>query len=368
MSIVRPHMAISEAMQPLEKAIQQGTISGAAVAVGRGGEILHEWSLGRAFLDPAADVAPDTLFDVGTLTQALATASLFIALASEHRLNLNVFAAKYWPEFSEEGKEKVSLRHLLKHTSGLPADRPYFQELALQHPDWIGTERGKEFILGRLSSEPLEYPPTYALVQSNLGYLALGHIAECIAGEPLSALFHRIVAGPLGLSSAQFRLPPELRSRAAAAGFCPHRHRTLRGEVADSNAWAMGGVAGHAGIFIAAADAVRIGMGLAASLRREGGWLPSQMVSEFIGPKAKYKMGWEPPERPIPACGGRFSANTVGHKSRTGHSLWIDLDDETAIAVFAVFSPGEGHIELARTRPFEELLPPLHDAIREQIG
>lgn len=351
-------MAFTEAIEPLAAAIQRGLIIGAAVAVGRGGVILQEWAEG---------CAPDTLFDVGTMTQPLATASIFIALAAEHRFNLNSFAAKYWPEFDEEGKEKVSLRHLLKHTSGLPADRPYFQDLAKQHPDWIGTERGKEFILGKLSSESLEYPPTYALVPSDLGYLALGYIAESIAAERLDALFDRIVARPLGLSSATFVPSPEQRERAASTGFCPHRRRTLRGEAHDPNAWAMGGVSGHAGLFISAADAVRIGMGLASSLRREGGWLPSGMVGEFVGLKAKYKMGWEAPERPKPICGGRYSTNAVGHVSRTGHSLWIDLDDETAVAIFVVLAKDDEALDPARAEPLKELLPSLHDAIRDSI-
>lgn len=355
-------MIPSEALSPLEEAIRQGTVGGAALAVGRGEEILLEWAGGRAFIDPPAEMRPDTLFDAGTMTQPLATASIFIALPSEHRLNLNACAVRFWPEFGEEGKEKVSLRHLLKHTSGLPAERPYFRELMEQHPDWVGTARGKEFILGKLASEALEYPPTYALVQSSLGYLALGAIAERIGGASFDVLFSRIVAEPLHLPSARFILPPEMLPRAAATGPCPVRGRMLRGEPLDPNAWAMGGVAGHAGLFLTAAEAVKIGLALAASLERDGGWLPSPGVGEFIGPRTKYKMGgWDVPGRENSSCGSRFSENTVGHTTGTGHSLWIDLEKKIAVAVLAASSPAAPH-------PIAALLPGLHDAIHDQIA
>lgn len=360
-------MSYEKAKALIEEAVASGRISGAVLAAGKAGEILYEAAAGHASMEPRREVCPATIFDAGTLTEPLATACIFAALTPEKKLNLNGPAMKYWPDFGEEGKEKVSIRHLLKHTSGLAADRPFFKELVDSHPDWAGTERGKDFILGKLASEQLEYPSTYSLVHSDIGYLALGYLAEAVSGEKLEALFHRIVAGPLSLPNARFTPGPAEADLCASCGPCPHRGRMLTGEVADLNAWAMGSVAGHAGLFISAADAARIGMGLASSLAQENGWLTQKTVADFIGPKAKYKMGWETPDRTAPACGSKFSYRTVGLVSSTGASLWVDLETEIAVAFFATFLAGTPAWETANVQNFAELLPALHDSIRDEM-
>lgn len=352
-------MSLDNVRHLLEDAIRDGKTGGAAIAAGRAGEMVFETSAGLA--------STATIFDAGSMTQALATSTMAAALAAEHGINLNAPVSRWWPEFGEEGKEKVSLRHLLKHTSGLPANRPYYQELLEKHPDWIGKPQGRDFILDRVADEGLEYPPTYMLVPSNIGYLALGHVVEMIGDEPLAQLFDRIVARPLGLSDASFGAPADKQGRCASSAFCPHRGRLLRGEVLDPNAWAMGGVAGHAGLFITASDAARIGMALVSSLKTEGGPLPRGMIGEFLGPRARYKLGWDIPNRGNPICGSRFSANTIGHVSQTGASLWIDLDEGIAVAAFATF-PGEaGRMEKSVRDQLPALLPPLHDAIMDAI-
>lgn len=361
-------MALEAARQIIEKAIQAGLISGASLSVGRAGDIVGAITAGAAAESPRREMQPRTLFDAGTLTESLATASIFAALTPEKKLNLNAPVVKHWPDFAEEGKEKVSIRHLLKHTSGLADDRPFFKELMEAHADWVGTGRGREYILGRLSSEQLEYPPTYQLVHSRLGYLALGAIAEMVTGETFNALFSRIVAGPLSLVDARFLPQPADLECCAATGPCPHRGRMLVGEVADPNAWAMGSCAGHAGLFISAADAARIGMGWAAALQSDGVWLPQASAADFIGPKAKYKMGWEMPTHGKPECGEKFSRNTIGCVSNTGCSLWIDLDAAIAVAFFATFLKGTPAWDPANIAAFTALLPGLHDAVRDDIA
>ncbi|HPQ81180.1 MAG TPA: serine hydrolase domain-containing protein [bacterium] len=360
-------MRFEKTQAMVTEAISGGSISGASLAVCRSGEMLSELGFGLASREPEREVKPDTIFDAGTLTQPLATVSLIAAISSGKKLNLNTPAMKYWPDFGDEGKEKVSIRHLLKHTSGLAADRPFFKELLETHPDWACTERGKEFVLGKVSSEQLEYPSTYSLIHSEIGYIALGHIAELIGGEPLPALFDMLVAGPLSLSDAGFDLDPARRERCASTGPCPHRNRMLTGEPSDPNAWVMGPGAGHSGLFISASDAARIGAGFASSLAREGGWLSQPIVADFIGPKAKYKMGWETPNREEPACGSKFSDRTIGLVSSTGASLWVDLETEIAIAFFATFLAGTPAWETANVQNFAEILPALHNSIRDEM-
>lgn len=346
-----------EAVQAaLARIVEAKGASGVALAAGRAGELLFEAALGSASSEAGEALSPSSFFDLGSMTQSLATSVIFMGLAPEKRINLNTPAAVLWPEFAEEGKEKVSPRHLLKHTSGLPADRPYWKELLDKQPDWMGTARGKDFILALAAAEGLEYPPTYRLVPSQVGYLALGHLAELIGGAPLPSLFDRIVANPLGLSAASFGAPP---AGSAASLVCPHRKKLLRGEVFDLNAWAMGGVAGHAGLFATPLAAVRIGMALARALKGGEGWLPTAAVADFIGPKAKYKMGWEMPAWTDPATGAHFSRNTIGHLATTGASLWIDLEEEFAAAIFAASLDGTGG-----GKGFFGALPAIHDALR----
>jgi len=360
-------MNLEKARETVEAAIGEGRISGCVLSVGFRGEIVGEFPAGQAGVEPHAKMTATTLFDVGTLTEPLATVSIFAKLTAEMKLNLNAPAARSWPEFAEEGKEKVSVRHLLKHTSGLPADAPYWKELVQTHPDWVGTERGREFILGKLSSEQLEYPPTYSLVRSELGYIALGHLAERLTGENLQSIFASSVAAPLSLTSARFSPVPDGAGTCAASGPCPQRGRMLAGEPADPNAWAMGGPAGHSGLFITASDAVRIGLGWVASLAGSGSWMDQSVASDFIGPKAKYKMGWEMPSREKPECGALFSPSTIGHVSKTGASLWVDLDAGVAVAFFATFLSGVPAWDPASVGSFSELLPAVHDAVRSEM-
>lgn len=345
----------------IKEAIDAKTIIGVSYAVGRGGNLIREEAFGFATHNKDRPVEPTTIFDVGSMTRSLATTSVIMAVVAEHKIALNTQVSRFWPEFGEEGKEKITFRHLLKHASGLPPDPPYYKELIEKHPDWVGQREGNVFILDRVAGEELEYPPTYMLIQSNPAYMALGHVAELISGEPLSKLFERVITKPLGLADTSFGVSPDRKDRCAVSIKCPYRDRILLGEASDLNAWAMGGTAGHSGVFTTCGDAVRIGMALALASKHDGGILPLSTVAEFIGPKTKYKMGWDGPEWNQPICGSRFSRNSIGHTSRTGASLWIDLDDEIAVAIFAVIPPD------GATPEFRALLPLIHNAIREEI-
>lgn len=265
---------------------------GASVAIGKSNNIIY--SLG------------DAIFDADTMTESLVTSAVFMGLASQKKINLNAVACKYWPDFSEEGKEDVTIRHLLKHTSGLPSDRPYYKELAGRNPKFTGTPQGREFILACVANEALECPPTYTLIQSKIGYMALGHIAEIVGGMPLDKLFEIFVGGPLKLENSSFS-----------------KARPL-----DENAAAMGGVAGHSGFFATAKDAVLIGLGIVQSFKTNSGIFPQAVVDEFIGPKTRYKLGWE--------GFGHISHNSIGCTNSKGATIFIDLDNELVIAIFGL--------------------------------
>lgn len=337
----------------VDKAIKTGPLTSVAVVMGGSGAITHEFAAGEK-------TTSSTIFDTGSMTQSLATAPLFMSLSHEHNINLNTPVSLYWPDFSEGQKKKITLRHLLKNTSGLARDRPFYRELIEKHSDWIGTNKAREFILNNVAADSLEYPPTYTQLPSNVGFLVLGYLAELIGGESLNALFDKIVAKPLCLKNTGFGVPPDKRGRCAASFTCPERNRLLRGEAFDLNSWAIGGIAGHAGLFTTAAEAVKIGTAIASSFKNEGGLLPRSTVMAFLGPKTKYKLGFETPDVSSPLCGMNFSRNTVGHVSTMGTSLWIDLDKELAIAVFAAFHRASQPDD-AVIRQFSSLLPEIHN-------
>lgn len=360
-------MSFDRAKTLLDEAQQKNAVRGAVVALGRAGNILFDASAGCAGASPSAPMQSSTIFDLGTLTQPLATATIIMSLASHNGINLNTPACKYWSDFSEDGKDKVSLRHLLKHTSGLPEDRPYYSELLSGHSDWVGTPRGAEFILNLVSAESLEYPPSYTVVMSNVGFMVLGRVAEVIGGSPIDSIFKRHISSQFSLPNSFYHVPAEKTGQCAATYVCPARKKLLCAEIFDPNSWAMGGTSGHAGLFSTAVDSVKIAMGLAGVLKRDGGLWPSKAVDEFIGPKAKYKLGWNTPSYASPICGSHFSKNTVGFVGNTCTSLWIDLDSETAIAVFA--SPAEQHSADPQQaqKEFQLILPAIHDELMTEI-
>lgn len=360
-------MNFEKAQKLLNEAVSKGLVRGAAACSGHEGKVVCELAAG--FVSGASDdrMQASTIFDLGTMTQALVTSTVIMSLTSHSDINLNTPACKFWSDFSDEGKEKVTLRHLLKHTSGLGADAPYYRELISSHRDWAGTARGAEFILGKVSAEELEYPPTYTVIHSNLGFMALGRVAEIIAAMPLDSIFSRDVSSPLGLANSFFRVPDDKMKLCARTFFCPERKKAPRGEVSDANAWAMGGVAGHAGLFSTASDTVHIAMALAKSLKEDGGLWPRKAVDEFIGPKAKYKLGWETPAYGTPLCGKFFSRNTVGFVGSTCVSLWVDFDQQIAVAIFASPSEQNSRDPDKARGDFESILPAVHDSLIEKL-
>lgn len=381
----------------LEEGRREGVAPALSAAVLRGGSLVHASVHGEI---PEAEGAavrplrPDDLFDVASLTKVMATATLAAQAVEAGALRLDEPAAVRLAWLGCAGKEQVTARHLLAHSSGLPGWRPFFERAMadaaagaafLPPAERPGAgalraafARGREIVRSAVEEEPLQAPPGTRAVYSDPGFLALGFLLEEVLGEPLAAAAERRVLAPLGLRSTFFLdglRPGEAERRAAGRAFvpterCPHRHEVNRGAVNDDNAWAMGGAAPHAGLFSSAAEVAAVGQAWLDAILGRRSVVPARAAAEFArrdaAPGSTRALGWDTPSETGSSFGtrlGRGRRGAVGHLGFTGTSLWIDLDRELVVALLT--NRVHPTRENERIRPFR---PRFHDAVAEAIG
>ena len=343
-----------------------GQVAPAASAVVRArGEIVHESSHGDAQVVPERrPLGPDERFDVASLTKVMATTTLAALLVEEGGLDLEAPAARWLP-WLEGGVRRVTVRHLLAHASGLPAWRPLHER-----------GRGRDAVLVAAAREPLEAPPGARVVYSDLGFIVLGAVVEAASRTRLDLLFDARVAAPLGLSRTFF-LPGEdaalAARRRAGTAFAAARRTPGRGvicgEVDDDNAWAMGGVAGHAGLFSTAADVAALGQAWLDALAGTSPLLGAVTAAAFAARQAGQEraLGWDLPSGEGSTLGrrlGRGPRGAIGHLGFTGTSLWIDRDAEVVCALLTNHVHPDGP-DKPRLRAFRAAF---HDAVAESLG
>lgn len=305
--------------QAMRQAVSSGVFPAANLLIGRAGEILHEGFYGNC--------RTGTCFDIASLTKPICTATLAMQLAHEGLLKLTDTVYQWLGGARQPIHKEITVEHLLNHTPGLPAWRNYYRELP---EEVIGTEGGKRWILEAIYKEEIGISPGARCIYSDLGFILLGQLIEEAVQSPLDKLFESRVAKPLGLQNTffvknlPFSSPHPLRStqhaaqkRLAPTEDCPWRGRVIKGEVHDPNAYAMGGVAGHAGLFSTASDIHKF---ISSQLTYLRGLVPRQ--------PGTYILGWDTPSRQGSAAGRYFSRHSIGHLGYTGCSLWIDLDKD----------------------------------------
>ncbi|MCB1008006.1 MAG: serine hydrolase, partial [Acidobacteria bacterium] len=217
---------LAEVDRLIEGYVESRAFPGAVVAIGRRGVLAHLAAFGR--LSDDADAAPtrvDTIYDLASLTKVVATTTATMMMVDEGRLDLDAPVQSFLPRFVGPGKEAVTVRHLLTHSSGIDWWAPLYQEL-----------RGKEAFLDRIYSMPLVYPPGTETKYSDLGVMLLGEILERVSGQPLPELLKQRLFEPLGMTDTGWLPSPELLSRIAPTENDPWRGRVVRGEVHDENA------------------------------------------------------------------------------------------------------------------------------------
>ena len=307
------------------RGITAGGYPGASVVVGRRGAAVWEKGFGRLSWTrgSAQVVAERTIYDLASLTKVVATTTAVMILFDEGKLRLDDPVSRYIPEFSGGEKDNVTVRHLLEHRSGLPAGRDLWR---LAHtPD-----EARAAVI----STPLACSPGRCLEYSDLGADMLGFVAEAAAGESIDKFLATRVWEPLGMTDTFFRPADSLRSRIAPTEVSPPRGYPLQGEVHDENAFALGGVAGHAGLFSTAAD-----LAVFAQMMLNGGeYAGTRIVADSTvalftrraaGSRA---LGWDTCANKG-SCGNYLGERAYGHTGFTGTSLWIDPDRDMFVVL-----------------------------------
>jgi serine-type D-Ala-D-Ala carboxypeptidase len=301
----------------VERGIEAGGYPGAAVIVGRKGKAVLQRGFGRLSWDESSpEVSPtSTIYDLASLTKVIGTTTAIMVLYDQGRISLDAPVSRYLPEFTGGEKDLVTIRQLLTHRSGLPAGRDIFK---LTHDP----VEARKLVL----STPLIAHPGQYYEYSDLGADVLGMVVEAVSQQPLDEFLADYVFHPLGMYQTEFRPSDSLDARIAPTGTSGGGRRS-RGEVNDENAYALGGVAGHAGLFSTAAD-----LSVFAQMMLNGGVyngvriLADSTVQLFTTRAAGHRaLGWDTPTGSF-GSGNYLSEHSFGHTGFTGTSLWIDPD------------------------------------------
>lgn len=342
----------------VNQAIAEGRLPGCVIAVVRQGKMGFLKAYGhRAVLPDREPMTADTVFDLASLTKPVATATAIMMLVEKGRLHLDDAASRHLPEFTGHGKERITIEHLLLHTSGLIADNPL-----------ADYEHDPETAWKRLCDLKPLASPGERFIYSDVGYIVLGKLVERVGGLSLDQFTHRHVFHPLGMRETGFLPDEKLRPRIAPTEM--RMGRWLRGEVHDPRAARLGGVAGHAGLFSTADDlAVFVQMLLNGGQVNGRRILDGKTVAEMTRPRqipgGLRALGWDVETAYSGNRGERFPVGSFGHTGFTGTSLWIDPASQTGVIFLSnrVHPDGKGNVNRLRgdvaTLVAEALIPPL---------
>lgn len=340
------------ARQILAEAVRARAFPAAVIETGTATQPLWSEAFGRLTFDAgAAPAAEDTIFDLASLTKVLATTPLVMQLVERGGLSLDEPLTASLPSWKRKDRVPITVRDLLAHCSGLPAYRPIYLR-----------ERGDAAFQQMIAGVPLAYRPRTRAVYSDLGFILLGILLGGSAALPdrlATLLGHMGVVDPM-----QFRPPGLWSARTAPTAHDVRRGRLLIGEVDDANAWALRGVAGHAGMFGTASAVGAAARHLLQILDGRVGAFQRPTLAEFIAVRgdvagSSRALGWDT-MRPTSSCGTRMSPRSFGHTGFTGTSLWLDPDRGLYVVLLTnrVF-PDRMNIAIQGVRPA------LHDAIVE---
>jgi CubicO group peptidase (beta-lactamase class C family) len=342
------------ARRVLEQAIAEQTFPAAVIEVGNTGQMVWRQAFGRLTYDPhSARTTDDTVFDLASLTKVVSTTPLVMQQFERGVLALDDPVSAHIAEWRGDDRADVTLRDLLAHCSGLPAWRPYFKELD-----------GQEMYERAISAEPLEYTPRTRSVYSDLDFMLLGFIVH--GRMPLTERFALMMTQMNIVEEIQFTPPRLWHARIAPTEHDEWRGRVLVGEVHDDNAAALGGIAGHAGLFGTAAALGSYARHLLQVLDGRSGVFRRTTLEEFVTrrreiPGSSRALGWDT-MLPTSSCGTRMSARAFGHTGFTGTSLWIDPEKDVYVVLLT------NRVHPTRTNEaIGHVRPAVHDAVLAEL-
>ncbi|WP_031539365.1 MULTISPECIES: serine hydrolase domain-containing protein [unclassified Bacillus (in: firmicutes)] len=343
----------SNVLKFLQREVELENIPGAVVKVSYKGEMLVQEAVGSRISYPNPEpMQLDTLFDLASLTKVVATLPVIMKLIQTGEIRLDDKVSFFLPSFRVNGKSAITIRHLLTHTSGLPAHRPFYKE------SW-----NTEEIIQQICKEAPMNTIGEKVIYSDLGLILLYKLIEIITQEEFTTFVKREIFDPLHMTETGFNLPME-KERFAATVFSEKVASYKQGIVHDENAESMGGISGHAGLFSTMKDVSRF----AEMIESDGVYngkeiLPKSILQlsrkNFTPFDEEYRgLGWILKGQAGSSCGDLFSDTSYGHTGYTGTSLWFDPEIKLHVILLTNRVHGKNQEAILRLRPR------LHNLIR----
>lgn len=324
MAAQRPDTAWAPLTRVLEGAVSRRAFPGAVLVVGRHDTVLYRRAVGHLDYEHRVPVTSRTVYDLASLTKVVGLTTAIMMLVEEGRLSLDAPVRGYLQMFGYTHDSTISVRHLLTHSSGLPAWRPFYQ-----------MARTREAIFDLAAHEAVEAPTGSRMVYSDIGAIVLTNLVETLSGARLDRFLRHRLFRPLGMSSTRFQPPRSWLARIAPTEVdTTWRNQLVHGQVHDENAAAMGGISGHAGMFGTAEDLAKFAQWMLLA------WSPDGPRQRLVNPEivqtftqaqdrsfSSRALGWDTPDGQNSA-GTRMSPRAFGHTGFTGTSIWIDPGED----------------------------------------
>lgn len=343
----------------MRSGIEEHVFPGGVILAAKDGIVHFLRSYGYTNLYSKQTVTSETYFDLASLTKPLATTLAVMKLVQQSELGLQQKVETILPLFQDSDKGCITIEQLLTHTSGLPDYRPYYERL-----EHIRAAEKRSALRGLLVKEPLEYPVGERTVYSDLGFMILSWVVEAVSGRRLDRFVVENIYTPMNISNLFFidLQKPNLTKSIAATEQCPWRKQMIQGVVHDENAYASGGVEGHAGLFGTATEVYRL---LSILLEIYHGRLKTPVFDQdllrlFLTKQEGFERtyGFDTPSANHSSCGNYFSSSTIGHLGFTGTSFWMDVEQNVTVILLT------NRIHPTRTNEKIRMFRPrLHDAV-----
>lgn len=348
----------------MRKAVTGNVFPGGVLLVSKEDKVVFFEAYGYANIFSRRGMNRDTIFDLASLTKPLATTLAVMRLIQQNRMGLDQDLASALPRFKGTAKGRITIRHLLSHTSGLPDYQPYYKSLSRLSP-----AVRKHALRNLLVEEPPLHSPNDKVVYSDLGFMILEWVVEWVSGKRLDHFVADEFYTPLGITNLFFvdRSAKAGREGFAATELCPWRHRVLEGKVHDDNAYVMGGIGGHAGLFGTANDVLILLLEMLFAFHEHSskGIFEKKLLKTFFTrhTKTECALGFDTPSASGSSSGKFFSKRSVGHLGFTGTSFWMDLDR----SVIVILLTNRVHPTRSNDR-IKAFRPILHDTVMKRMG
>jgi len=345
----------------MRKGVKDKVFPGGVLLVSKNDSIIFFEAYGYANIFSKRIMTKNTIFDLASLTKSLATTLAVMKLIQQGQLDLEQNLGTLLPEIRDKDKKQITIRNLLCHNSGMPDYRPYYIEL-LKIPYNFRKKALRDFLI----NEPLVYPTGKDVLYSDLGFMILGWIIEKVSGRSFDSLVVQDIYRPLRLENLFF---VNLNSKRymdcfAATEFCLWRKILIDGSVHDDNAYVVGGIDGHAGLFGTAMDMKVLLSSLLFAFHGHSYNFKKELINKFFERQkdSDRALGFDMPSLSDSSCGSQFSKNSVGHLGFTGTSFWMDLDRSIIVILLTNrVHPSRDNNKIKRFRPI------LHDTVMDII-